>query len=125
MLVSAGTRRLMTPRVGAIAAIGAMLVFATQAWAQSACSSEPLAVQVLGSGGPHAGGTRASRAISSGAPAERSSWWTPEAARSSGLARPEPGCKSYPCWPSATSTLITSPTSRRCSGSASWLVSSR
>lgn len=60
MLVSAGTRRLMTPRFGAVAAIGAVLVFATRAWAQSACSSEPLAVQVLGSRGPNAGGTRAS-----------------------------------------------------------------
>lgn len=33
---------------------------ATDTPAQSSCASEPLAVQVLGSGGPHAGGSRAS-----------------------------------------------------------------
>lgn len=36
------------------------LTLAVEASAQATCSSEPLAVQVLGSGGPHAGGTRAS-----------------------------------------------------------------
>ena len=60
MLVSAVTRRLITSRLGAVVAIGVVLVFATRASAQSVCSSEPLAVQVLGSGGPNAGGTRAS-----------------------------------------------------------------
>ena len=60
MLVRAVTRRLITSRVGAFVAIGVLLIFATRASAQSVCSSEPLAVQVLGSGGPHAGGTRAS-----------------------------------------------------------------
>ncbi len=60
MLVSAVTRRLITSRLGAFVAIGVVLVFATPASAQSVCSSEPLAVQVLGSGGPNAGGTRAS-----------------------------------------------------------------
>jgi ribonuclease BN (tRNA processing enzyme) len=53
-------RRLITSRLGAFVAIGAVSVFATPASAQSVCSSEPLAVQVLGSGGPNAGGTRAS-----------------------------------------------------------------
>lgn len=37
-----------------------VLTLAVEASAQATCSSEPLAVQVLGSGGPHAGGTRAS-----------------------------------------------------------------
>jgi ribonuclease BN (tRNA processing enzyme) len=37
-----------------------VLAFAVEASAQSTCSSEPLAVQVLGSGGPDAGDTRAS-----------------------------------------------------------------
>ena len=49
-----------TSRLAAFAAFGIALAFATRASAQSVCSSEPLAVQVLGSGGPHAGGTRAS-----------------------------------------------------------------
>lgn len=56
MLLSAGTLRLIT----SFAAIGMVLVSWTRASAQSTCSSEPLAVQVLGSGGPNAGGTRAS-----------------------------------------------------------------
>jgi ribonuclease BN (tRNA processing enzyme) len=44
-----------------IAAIASTLVApGTPAAAQSTCASEPLAVQVLGSGGPHAGDTRAS-----------------------------------------------------------------
>lgn len=60
MLVRPVTRRSITSRLGAFVAIGVVLVFATRASAQSACSSEPLAVQVLGSGGPNAGGTRAS-----------------------------------------------------------------
>src|SRR6185437_8950399 len=60
MSVSAVTRRLITSRLGAFVAIGGVLAFATRASAQSVCSSEPLAVQVLGSGGPTAGGTRAS-----------------------------------------------------------------
>ena len=55
MLISAVTRRLITSRLGAVVATGVVLVFATRASAQSACSSEPLAVQVLGSGGPTAG----------------------------------------------------------------------
>jgi ribonuclease BN (tRNA processing enzyme) len=37
-----------------------LLTFEVEASAQATCSSEPLAVQVLGSGGPDAGGTRAS-----------------------------------------------------------------
>jgi ribonuclease BN (tRNA processing enzyme) len=60
MSVSAVIRRLITSRPGAFTAIGVVLVCATPASAQSVCSSEPLAVQVLGSGGPTAGGTRAS-----------------------------------------------------------------
>jgi ribonuclease BN (tRNA processing enzyme) len=51
---------MITSRLGAVVAIGVVSVLATQASAQSVCSSEPLAVQVLGSGGPNAGGTRAS-----------------------------------------------------------------
>jgi ribonuclease BN (tRNA processing enzyme) len=46
--------------ITAFAALGVALVPATRASAQSACAREPLAVQVLGSGGPNAGGTRAS-----------------------------------------------------------------
>jgi ribonuclease BN (tRNA processing enzyme) len=60
MLGSPVTRRLITSPLGAFAALGVVLIFATRASAQSVCSSEPLAVQVLGSGGPNAGGTRAS-----------------------------------------------------------------
>jgi ribonuclease BN (tRNA processing enzyme) len=44
----------------ALAALVVVPAFASRAAAQAACSSEPLAVQVLGSGGPNAGGTRAS-----------------------------------------------------------------
>jgi ribonuclease BN (tRNA processing enzyme) len=43
-----------------LAIAAGVVTFAVEASAQSTCSSEPLAVQVLGSGGPHAGGTRAS-----------------------------------------------------------------
>ena len=44
-----------------ITAIAAgMVILAVEASAQANCSNEPLAVQVLGSGGPDAGGTRAS-----------------------------------------------------------------
>jgi ribonuclease BN (tRNA processing enzyme) len=43
-----------------IAGVSAALASATHAAAQSSCTSAPLAIQVLGSGGPHAGGTRAS-----------------------------------------------------------------
>ena len=60
MLISPVTRCLITSRLGASVAIGVALVFATRVSAQSVCSSEPLAVQVLGSGGPTVGGTRAS-----------------------------------------------------------------
>ena len=60
MLISAVTRRSISSRLGAFIATGVVLVFATRASAQSVCSSAPLAVQVLGSGGPSAGGTRAS-----------------------------------------------------------------
>ena len=60
MLISAVTRRSIPARLGAFIATGVVLVFATRASAQSVCSSAPLAVQVLGSGGPSAGGTRAS-----------------------------------------------------------------
>ena len=60
MLVSAVAPRLITSTLGACVGIVAVSVFATRASAQSICSSEPLAVQVLGSGGPNAGGTRAS-----------------------------------------------------------------
>ena len=60
MLAGPVTRRLITSRLGAVGAIGVVSVLATRASAQSVCASEPLAVQVLGSGGPSAGGTRAS-----------------------------------------------------------------
>lgn len=60
MVVSAVPRRLITSRLGALVATGGVLLLAPRASAQSACSREPLAVQVLGSGGPYAGGTRAS-----------------------------------------------------------------
>lgn len=53
-------RKCPSARVVAFVAIGLVLFLATGAPAQSVCSSEPLAVQVLGSGGPNAGGTRAS-----------------------------------------------------------------
>lgn len=43
-----------------LAMAAAVPTLAVEAAAQATCSSEPLAVQVLGSGGPHAGGTRAS-----------------------------------------------------------------
>src|SRR6185503_474363 len=46
--------------LGRFVAIAVALISATRALAQSACSSEPLAVQVVGSGGPNAGSTRAS-----------------------------------------------------------------
>jgi hypothetical protein len=60
MLVGAVTRRVITSQMSAFVAIAVVLVSATRASAQVTCSSEPLAVQVLGSGGPNAGGTRAS-----------------------------------------------------------------
>jgi hypothetical protein len=60
MVVTALKRRLMSSRLGAVATIGIVLVSLTRAAAQAPCSSEPLAVQVLGSGGPYAGDTRAS-----------------------------------------------------------------
>lgn len=44
----------------ALAIAAGVLTLAVETSAQATCSSEPLAVQVLGSGGPHAGGTRAS-----------------------------------------------------------------
>jgi ribonuclease BN (tRNA processing enzyme) len=44
----------------AVATTGLVLASSADAFAQNACSTEALAVQVLGSGGPYAGGTRAS-----------------------------------------------------------------
>lgn len=44
----------------ALAIAAGVLTPAVEASAQATCASEPLAVQVLGSGGPHVGGTRAS-----------------------------------------------------------------
>lgn len=44
----------------AIAACVAALSIPSDVFAQTSCSSHPLALQVLGSGGPYAGGTRAS-----------------------------------------------------------------
>ena len=53
-------RRSVCWRIAVIAGAGVVLALPARASAQSACSSESLAVQVLGSGGPNAGGTRAS-----------------------------------------------------------------
>lgn len=53
-------RRSMSCRLAAILVAGVVFASPTRASAQASCSSEPLAVQVLGSGGPYAGGTRAS-----------------------------------------------------------------
>lgn len=53
-------RRSIFWRVAAVVGCGAVLALPARASAQSNCSSEPLALQVLGSGGPSAGGTRAS-----------------------------------------------------------------
>lgn len=47
-------------RCAAVAATAALLALPVQASAQASCSTEPLALQVLGSGGPPAGDTRAS-----------------------------------------------------------------
>lgn len=52
--------KVINSRLSAFVAMGVVLALATRASAQSVCSGEPLAVQVLGSGGPNAGGTRAS-----------------------------------------------------------------
>ena len=60
MTVAAVTRRLIASLPSALVALGVVWVSATRALAQSVCSSEPVAVQVLGSGGPTAGGTRSS-----------------------------------------------------------------
>ncbi len=49
-------------RIAGALATAAVLAVPLPAWAQANCSTEPLAVQVLGSGGPSAGGTRASTA---------------------------------------------------------------
>ncbi len=54
------TRRLTSSVLTAIAAVAIALASSSRVSAQANCSSEPLAVQVLGSGGPYAGGTRAS-----------------------------------------------------------------
>ncbi|MFN2325003.1 MAG: MBL fold metallo-hydrolase [Gemmatimonadales bacterium] len=53
-------RRRSLPWSLTVAIAAGVLTLAVEASAQATCSSEPLAVQVLGSGGPHAGGTRAS-----------------------------------------------------------------
>jgi len=53
------TRRTLL-RLFTLALAAGVLSLAVEAPAQTTCSSEPLAVQVLGSGGPYAGGTRAS-----------------------------------------------------------------
>jgi ribonuclease BN (tRNA processing enzyme) len=47
-------------RLAAFVSIAVVAAAATDAVAQSTCSKEPLALQVLGSGGPYGGGTRAS-----------------------------------------------------------------
>ena len=52
--------KFVSSRLAWIAACAAALSVANHASAQTSCSSAPLAVQVLGSGGPVAGGTRAS-----------------------------------------------------------------
>ena len=60
MVLRAVTRRLMSSALATLAAVGIALASSSRASAQAICSAEPLAVQVLGSGGPYAGGTRAS-----------------------------------------------------------------
>jgi ribonuclease BN (tRNA processing enzyme) len=47
-------------RLAVVVGAGVVLALPAGASAQASCSSEPLALQVLGSGGPSAGGTRAS-----------------------------------------------------------------
>jgi len=47
-------------RLATIVALGILLASPTRGSAQAGCSTGPLVVQVLGSGGPFAGGTRAS-----------------------------------------------------------------
>jgi ribonuclease BN (tRNA processing enzyme) len=54
------TIKILQQLLAAIVGVGVVLASPTGASAQADCSSEPLAVQVLGSGGPYAGGTRAS-----------------------------------------------------------------
>jgi ribonuclease BN (tRNA processing enzyme) len=49
-------------RIAVVVGAGVVLALPAPASAQANCSSEPLALQVLGSGGPSAGGTRASTA---------------------------------------------------------------
>jgi ribonuclease BN (tRNA processing enzyme) len=53
-------RRRMFWRLAVVVGAGVVLALPAGASAQASCSSEPLALQVLGSGGPSAGGTRAS-----------------------------------------------------------------
>lgn len=53
-------RRPMFWRLAVVAGAGVVLALPAEASAQASCSSELLALQVLGSGGPSAGGTRAS-----------------------------------------------------------------
>lgn len=60
MVISAVTRRLMSSALATVAVVGVALASSGRASAQATCSAEPLGVQVLGSGGPYAGGTRAS-----------------------------------------------------------------
>ncbi len=56
----AGTSGAARASLVVMLASAALVASATNAAAQARCSDAPLAVQVLGSGGPHAGGTRAS-----------------------------------------------------------------
>jgi ribonuclease BN (tRNA processing enzyme) len=59
MTITAITAPQARARLAAVMAI-ALLLPPPSATAQAGCASEPLALQILGSGGPYAGGTRAS-----------------------------------------------------------------
>jgi len=60
MTITAITAPPASARLAAFIAIALLLLPPSRAAAQAGCASEPLALQVLGSGGPYAGGTRAS-----------------------------------------------------------------
>jgi ribonuclease BN (tRNA processing enzyme) len=60
MRIAAATVRFKSSTIVMMVAFGVALASPSRAAAQTPCSAQPLAVQVLGSGGPYADGTRAS-----------------------------------------------------------------
>jgi len=60
LVITAIRRKVIPPPFATVVAIGISLAAAMDGSAQTPCSTEALAVQVLGSGGPYAGDTRAS-----------------------------------------------------------------